>query len=71
MSKLFESIDFSPVIAGPMSLVAGSGRSVATDFLQSPGRVSSFFVRSQQLCNRGGAVVGPATLIFGPNGRLA
>jgi hypothetical protein len=71
MSVVFDPLHFSPASAGPMSLVAESGRSVATDFSPVSGRVLSFFVPSQQLCNRGGAVVGPATLILGRQAWLA
>jgi hypothetical protein len=52
-------------------LVAESGRSVATDFFSAMGRVSLFLVLGQQWCNRGEAVVGLATHIFGHHEGLA
>ena len=71
MPVVFDSLRFSPACAGPRSLVAESGRSGATDFLSAMVRVSFSFVPSQQWCNRGGAVVGLATLIFGHHEGLA
>ena len=71
MSVVFDSLHFSPANAGPKLLVAESGRSGATDFSPVLGWGLSFFVPSQQLCNRGGVVVGPATLIFGRQAWLA
>jgi len=71
MPVVFDSLRFSPACPGPRSLVTELGRSVATDFFSAMGRVSLFLVLGQQWCNRGEAVVGLATLIFGHHEGLA